>query len=87
MAAGVWLGGGVAFLVVGCAPDDPPAQQDLPDEKVLQNIDQRIVYVNPDAFPNVIAFCDGPTRLYVTSRDTQSPLAINNHPLCTRGGS
>lgn len=85
-----WLYFGGAMLVLGIiiwatACSHPKALQDLPNEKLETNIGERLVYINPDKFPNVVAFCDGPTRVYITTRDYQDPVVVPNHPWCTGG--
>jgi hypothetical protein len=84
-----WVIGGLALLVLqgSSCEDTPPAQQDLPDEKVEQNLGERLIYVDPDKYPNVLTFCDGPVRVYVPVSES-GPLPIevvNNHPFCTGG--
>jgi hypothetical protein len=84
-----WVAVGLAEVILlalsACVEDTPPAQQDLSDEHVEQNIGERLVYVNPDKFPNVVAFCDGPARVYITTRDTQNPVVVMDHPWCPSG--
>jgi hypothetical protein len=41
----------------------------------------RDVIVMPDTFPNLVVVCDGPTRIYVTTREA-APIAVHNHPAC-----
>lgn len=89
VGTGIALGGLVVFsgFIIGLASctNTPKPQQDLPDEKVEANIGERLVYINPDKFPNVVAFCDGTTRIYVTTRDTQNFQVVPDHPSCTGG--
>jgi hypothetical protein len=75
----VWC---VAFgaLAAGCGDD--PARQDLNPNSVEQNREERLVYVMPDQFPNVIAFCDGNTRIYITTREDQAPVLVADSPEC-----
>lgn len=78
------VGAALASLVVGCT-DTPTPRQDLPDSHVEVNQGERLVYLSPDQFPNVVAWCDGTTRLYVTTRDSQPLVAVPNHPFCPSG--
>jgi hypothetical protein len=71
---------GLVLFVTGCT--DAPAVRDLPVENQQTNIEDRLVYVNPDGFPNVVAWCDGGTRLYVTSREAQPFVAVPDSPEC-----
>lgn len=71
----------IPVLALGCT-DTPPAQQDLPSENVTPNTDERLVYVMPDKFPNVVAFCDGSARVYATTRETQDLVVIDSHSEC-----
>jgi len=41
----------------------------------------RDVYVMPDTFPNLVVVCDGPTRIYVTTREA-APVLVADHPAC-----
>ena len=41
----------------------------------------RDVIVMPDQFPNLVVVCDGPTRIYVTTREA-APVLVPNHPAC-----
>ena len=68
--------------VFAACTETPPAQQDLPSENVTQNTDERLVYVMPDKFPNIVAFCDGSARIYVTTRETQDLLVVDSHSEC-----
>lgn len=70
----------LGVLLVGCSTPNP--QKDLPPDKVDLDENRRLVYTNPDAFPNVVAFCDGSTRLYVTTRDYAPIVAIPASPEC-----
>ncbi len=75
-----------SVAVVACADDTPPAQQDLPDDKVTQDTGTRLVYVDPDEYPNLLVLCDGPTRVYMPV-SASGPLPIEvvpDHPLCQR---
>jgi hypothetical protein len=80
--AGVWLGGALVFGVVACADETPPSRQDLPESNVLQEKGQRLVYISPDLYPNVLAFCDGPVRIYLTTRESIEPVVVMDHPEC-----
>ena len=42
----------------------------------------RDIIVMPDQFANVAVVCDGPFRIYVTTRDAP-PVVVPNHPACT----
>lgn len=41
----------------------------------------RAVIVMPDEFPNLVVACDGPVRVYVTTREAP-PVVVNGHPAC-----
>lgn len=41
----------------------------------------RTVIVMPDKFPNLAIVCDGPTRIYTTTREAP-PVAVAEHPAC-----
>ena len=41
----------------------------------------RDVIVMPDEFANVAVVCDGPARIYVTTRDAP-PVVVMDHPAC-----
>jgi hypothetical protein len=41
----------------------------------------RTVIVMPDQFSNIAVVCDGPVRLYVTTRQAP-PVAVPDHPAC-----
>lgn len=84
--AGLVIGAvaGAAILgVVLMACDTPDPQKDLPPEKVDLDENRRLVYTNPDQFPNVVAFCDGHTRIYVTTRDYATPVVVVDSPECS----
>lgn len=42
----------------------------------------RDVIVMPDRFPNMVVVCDGPTRLYVNTRDGGFMAVVDEHPAC-----
>lgn len=70
----------IASSASGCGAPDP--RKDLPDTQVDLDENRRDVYVNPDQFPNVVAFCDGDTRLYVTTRDYAPIVVVADSPEC-----
>jgi hypothetical protein len=41
----------------------------------------RDIIVMPDTFANVAVVCDGPVRIYVTTRDAP-PVVVPDHPAC-----
>jgi hypothetical protein len=41
----------------------------------------RTIIVMPDTFANIAVVCDGPVRLYVTTREAP-PVAVPDHPAC-----
>jgi hypothetical protein len=45
----------------------------------------RGVIVMPDKFANVAVVCDGPARIYVTTRDA-APVVVMDHPACANAG-
>lgn len=67
--------------LVGCGGHDP-AVEDLDPNGITQERGERLVYVMPDTFPNVIAMCDGGTRVYITNRDYQQLVAIPDSKEC-----
>lgn len=70
----------VLAILAGCT--QAPAVKDLPVDNQQVDVSNRTIYANPDTFPNVVAWCDGTTRLYVTSRDAQPFVAVPNSPEC-----
>jgi hypothetical protein len=73
-----------AVLVAAGCETQAPAVRDLPVENQQTNVADRLIYVSPDGFPNVVAWCDGTTRLYVTSREAQPFVAVPGSPECAR---
>lgn len=45
----------------------------------------RDVIVMPDLFPNLVVACDGPNRVYVTTREA-APVVLQNDPNCPPNG-
>jgi hypothetical protein len=70
----------LAGLAVGCSEyNDERGIGDAPIGERLE--EPRDVYVMPDQFANVVAFCDGNTRIYVTTREAPVT-AVADHPAC-----
>lgn len=58
-------------------------EKGLGDAPVGQRIEgERDIIVMPDQFANVAVACDGPTRIYVTTREA-APVVVPDHPACT----
>jgi hypothetical protein len=74
----------ILVVVVGLAAcsDTDPALQDLDPDAVIQDRQERDVFINPDGYPNVVAFCDGPNRVYITTRESQNPVVVRNDVTC-----
>lgn len=68
-----------AFLVVGASSCDEKGLGDAPIGKAYE--EEREVIVMPDTFPNLVVVCDGPTRVYVTTREAP-PAVVADHPAC-----
>ncbi|MCB1018041.1 MAG: hypothetical protein KDB10_23350 [Acidimicrobiales bacterium] len=57
-------------------------EKGLGDAPVGERIEgPRDIIVMPDTFANVAVVCDGPVRLYVTTREA-APVAVPDHPAC-----
>jgi len=76
-----WLIGAALALVVlgGAASCDEKGLGDAP----IGNQDEapRDVIVMPDTFANLAVVCDGPARIYVTTRNAP-PVVVMDHPAC-----
>jgi len=58
-------------------------EKGLGDAPIGQRIEgERDIIVMPDQFANVAVACDGPTRIYVTTREA-APVVVPDHPACT----
>lgn len=73
------LGGVAVVLTAGAGSCDRKGLGDAPVGERLE--DERTVIVMPDQFPNMAIVCDGPTRIYVTTRDAP-PVLVPDHPAC-----
>jgi hypothetical protein len=68
----------IGALALAACGSDSPASKD--NTNLNHNNDTRTVYDNPEDFNNVVVFCDGTTRVYVTTE--YRPTFITDHPLC-----
>lgn len=77
-----WLiGCALALVLVGAAGSCD--EKGLGDAGVgVRDEEPRDVFVMPDKFANVAVVCDGPARIYVTTREAP-PVVVMNHPACT----
>lgn len=58
-------------------------QRGLGDAPVGERIEApRTVILMSDEFPNLEVVCDGPTRIYVTTREA-APVLVADHPACS----
>lgn len=66
-AAGLALA--AAFAVPGCGEGGSPAGGDIKqgDPRLTKETSARTVFENAEDFNNVVAFCDGTTRVYTTT--------------------
>lgn len=71
----------VIMVLAGC-DTQAPAVKDLPVENQKTDIADRLIYVSPDGFPNVVVWCDGKSRIYVTSREAQPIVVVPDSPEC-----
>ena len=69
----------VCVLVMSAGSCDRRGLGDAPVGKAHEA--PREVIVMPDTFPNLVVVCDGPTRIYVTTREAP-PVVVADHPLC-----
>ncbi len=76
-----WLiGAALALLVLGGAAScDEKGLGDAPIGE--QDEGPRDVIVMPDTFANLAVVCDGPARIYVTTRNAP-PVVVMDHPAC-----
>lgn len=73
----------LVVLFAGCSGwNDDRGIGDAPIGEQLEA--PRDVYVLPDRFANVAVFCDGPARVYVTTREAP-PVVVLDHPACDEG--
>ena len=74
----LWVMG--SGLLVACTRDT--TLEDLPNKN--QDIVQTnaTVYQMPDQFPNITFFCNGPTGVYVNTRQANSTQLNPNDPKC-----
>ncbi len=73
-----------ALVVVGCsAYNDERGRGDAPVGEHYEA--PRDVIFMPDQFPNLVVVCDGPDRLYVTTREAP-PVVVQNSANCPEGG-
>lgn len=62
-------------------------ERGLGDAPVGQRIEgPRDIIVMPDKFANIAVVCDGPTRIYVTTREA-APVVVPDHPACADQGT
>lgn len=66
-------------IALGAGSCDEKGLGDAPVGDALE--DERTVIVMPDGFPNLVVVCDGPTRVYVTTREAP-PAVVADHPAC-----
>ncbi len=76
-----WLIGTALALVVlgGAASCDEKGLGDAPIG--AQDEGPRDIIVMPDTFANLAVVCDGPARIYVTTRNAP-PVVVMDHPAC-----
>jgi hypothetical protein len=72
----------VAMLALAACSDTDPAVEDLDPDVVSQDREPRLVYVMPDTYPNILVFCDGPVRVYLTTREALPLAVVADHPAC-----
>lgn len=70
----------LSFFALSANSCDEKGLGDAPVGDALE--DERTVIVMPDQFPNLVVVCDGPTRVYVTTREAP-PAVVPNHPACS----
>jgi hypothetical protein len=68
----------VALLGLAACTQDSPAGDD--NKHLRYNNDERLVYANPEDFNNVVVFCDGTTRVYVTTE--YRPILVTDDRQC-----
>lgn len=73
------LGVIVVALLVGAGSCDEKGLGDAPVGDAYEA--PRTVIVMPDQFANLMVACDGPTRIYVTTREAP-PVVVADHPAC-----
>ena len=74
----------VGLLIAACG--SPKALDDLPVDR--QNVieGEVTVWLAPDEFPNIAWFCNGPTGVYLNTRDSGALMEIvPDDPACTDG--
>lgn len=77
-----WWHAAVAAVVLFSTTAGSCDSKGLGDAPVGDRIEEpRTVIVMPDEFPNLAVVCDGPTRVYVTTREA-APVVVANHPAC-----
>lgn len=77
------VAGTAVFLILGAGSCD---EKGLGDADVGRAFEApRDVIVMPDHFPNLVVACDGPTRIYVTTREAP-PAVVADHPACAGAG-
>jgi hypothetical protein len=76
----------LVILLVGCSDTETP-RQDLDENDVDYVATPWTVYGNYDQFPNVAVRCDGSTRMYTTTRASDSLEIVPDHELCQGGDS
>ena len=76
-----WLIGAALALIVlgGAASCDEKGLGDAPIGS--QDEGPRDIIVMPDTFANLAVVCDGPARIYVTTRNAP-PVVVMDHPAC-----
>jgi hypothetical protein len=70
--------------LTSCA-EDPKPLDDLPESEATYDREPRKVYVNYDAFPNVVTWCDGANQIYATTRASDSLTIVADSPNCQDG--
>lgn len=75
---------GVAVLTAGLSFAGSCDKKGLGDAPIGNAYEApREVIVMPDGFPNLVVACDGPTRIYVTTREAP-PVVVADHPACRK---
>lgn len=69
----------VGMLALGANSCDEKGLGDAPVGNAYEG--ERDIIVMPDTFPNLAVVCDGPTRVYVTTREA-APVVVADHPAC-----
>jgi len=73
----------MVVVLVACTRDTTLEDLDNKNQDIVKT--QVSVFQMPDQFPNIVFFCNGPTGVYVNTRQANSTNLNPNDPKCHAG--